>query len=127
MSLINAGTRGFTNGDTARVRGIRVKLPAGVLELAGLDDLEIGTIDIPVAANQANSGVILRNVSGSRHFVASGAISAGNPFYSAANGKVSGSQATGAYKIGIALTSASTDGDLFEGMYLSGYGIPKSE
>ncbi len=97
----------------------RVKISAGVLQYAGSTDQEIGNLDDPTfadsnyASGYSDGAVRLRTAEGSEKFVAVDAITAGNPFYAAANGKVS---ASGTVLEGIALETTTADGDIFEGV-----------
>jgi hypothetical protein len=98
-------------------RYIRVKTPAGLVA-AGLTDKEIGQIrDASFSADATASKpmtVILRTKPGTQPFVASAAITKGVSVYTAANGKISSTAATGALLIGIALEAATADGDVIE-------------
>lgn len=92
---------------------LRVKLSAGVLALAGSTDVELGVMEMPTFSGDTVGTVHLRTAEGTEKFVAVDAITAGNPFYAAANGKVS---ASGTVLLGIALEDTSADGDIFEGL-----------
>lgn len=90
---------------------LRVKLSAGVLALAGSTDVELGTLVDPVVTGDEVASVILRTAQGTRKMVASGSITAGNPVYAAASGKVAGS---GTVYCGTALEAAGANGDIIE-------------
>lgn len=90
---------------------LRVKT-SGALVVAGSTDHELGTMDSPVTA-AGSATVRLRTAGGTCKFVAVDAITKNNPFYAAADGKVS---ASGTVLIGIALETTTTDGDVFEGL-----------
>jgi hypothetical protein len=92
---------------------LRVKLSAGVLALAGSTDVELGVMEMPTFSTDTFGTVHLRTAEGTEKFVAVDAITAGNPFYAAASGKVS---ASGTVLIGIALETTIADGDVFEGL-----------
>jgi hypothetical protein len=90
---------------------LRVKLSAGVLALAGSTDVELGTLENPVVTGDENGTVRLRTAQGTRKMVASEAITAGNPVYAAASGKVA---ASGTVFCGNAIEAAGSNGDVIE-------------
>lgn len=94
---------------------LRVKESSGVMVLAGSTDLEFGTMESRhlASTDPTPCSVHLRTAQGSEKFIAVDAITVDNPFYAAANGKVS---ASGTVLIGIALTSTTADGDEMEGL-----------
>jgi hypothetical protein len=97
----------------ALAKYLRVKLSAGDLALAGSTDVELGVMENPTFAGDTVGTVHLRTAEGTDKFVASDAITAGNAFYAAANGKVASS---GTVLIGIALETTTAGGDVFEGL-----------
>ncbi len=90
---------------------LRVKLSAGVLALAGTTDVELGTTDRPVVTGDEVGTVRLRTAQGTAKMVAAEAITANNPVYAGANGKIA---ASGTILVGKALESAALDGDVIE-------------
>lgn len=92
-------------------QGLRVKLSAGVLALAGASDFEIGVMQNPTFSGDTRGTVRLRNSIGTLPMVAVDAITAGDTVYAAASGKVS---ATGTIVVGIARTTTTADGDFIE-------------
>lgn len=92
---------------------LRVVETAGYLALAGSTTVELGTLENPVVSGDTVAAVRLRTAQGTQKFVASEAITRGNPFYAAANGKVA---ASGTVLLGIALETTTADGDVFEGL-----------
>ncbi|MFQ5505313.1 MAG: capsid cement protein [Planctomycetota bacterium] len=109
---VETPTRTFTAG-AAIAAGLRVKLTAGKLAVAGVADKEIGTLEAASFADGDARAVRLRNAQGTRKMVANGAISQGAAVFTAAGGKVGPSIAT-AFLIGTALEAASADGDVIE-------------
>ena len=103
----------FTNGSVARSQWLRVKLAAGVLELAGLADAGIGVVTRRVEASVPGD-VLLHRGMGTRPMVAAVAITAGDAIYSAADGKVSNVHGVDSYLLGTALEAASGDGATVE-------------
>jgi len=91
---------------------VRVKTP-GALAVAGISDIDIGTVEQPAFAAGDVVPVRLRTAAGTCKMVAAAAITANAVVYTAASGKIS-SASTGAVAIGIALTAASADGDIVE-------------
>jgi hypothetical protein len=88
-----------------------VVLSAGVLAAAGSTDVALGTMEYRALAGDEQGTVRLRTAAGTQLMVASGAITAGNPVYAAANGKVAGA---GTVFCGTALEAATADGDIIE-------------
>lgn len=97
----------------AIAKHLRVALSAGLLAKAGSTTHELGTLEVDALASGQQCPVRLRTAQGTAKFVAVDAITAGNPFYAAANGKVS---ASGTVLLGTALETTTTDGDVFEGL-----------
>lgn len=89
---------------------LRVKLSTGVLALAGGSDVELGTMEERALASGEAVPVRLRTAQGTRKMVSAGSITAGNPVYAAASGKV---DASGSIIVGTALEDAAA-GDIFE-------------
>lgn len=117
---VESPTKSFPSG-AALEPNRRVKLAAGVLQYAGASDPSIGVLvfatfaDSNFASGYTNGTVRLVTAQGTHNVVASEAITSGNPFYAAANGKVA---ATGTIIEGKALESATADGDVIEGLGL---------
>lgn len=89
----------------------RVKVSAGVLAYAGSTDHDLGVLENPVVSGDTYAAVRLRTAQGTVKMVAVDAITAFNPVYAAANGKVS---ASGTVLIGIAQEASTADGDVIE-------------
>lgn len=89
---------------------LRVKTP-GAVTAAGALDRSIGTMDRDCLAAGPCS-VRLRTAEGTRKMVAAAAITAGNPVYGAASGKVS--SVANPNLEGYALEAATADGDVIE-------------
>jgi hypothetical protein len=101
-----------TRPDTAAgaiAQHLRVKT-TGALVVATASDVELGTMEIPATA-AGPATVRLRTAEGTAKMVASVAITADNPVYAAAGGKVA---ATGTVFVGTALEAATADGDVIE-------------
>lgn len=90
---------------------LRVKMSAGVLALASSTDVELGTTEFPVVTGQTTATVRLRTAQGTVKMVAADAITAFNPVYAAASGKIS---ASGTVLLGIAQEASTTNGDVIE-------------
>lgn len=108
-----ARTGTFPVSSMTAAAGLRVKMSAGVLALAGSTDIELGTLEFNVTSNQEEASVVLRTAQGTEKFVAGGAITAYNPAYAAANGKIASS---GTVLVCIALETSSADNDVIEGL-----------
>lgn len=111
--FLEGNHKAFTNGNTARAQYVRVVLTAGVLELASATQREIGITTRRIEADVAGD-VLLRTANGTVPMIAAGAIAAGAVVYTAASGKINDVQATGAFRVGIALEAATADGDVIE-------------
>ena len=86
-----------------------------LIDVAGVTDAELGVVTRASFDNtHGPQDVKLRTAPGTVQMVASGAISLLGNVYTAANGKVAGTQATGALLLGIALTAATANGDVIE-------------
>lgn len=100
----------------------RVKLASGVLQYAGASDVAIGTLlnatfaDANFSSGYTNGTVQLVISESTRKCVASEAITAGDPVYAAANGKVA---ATGTVVEGRALEASTADNDVIEVMSIA--------
>ena len=110
---LDANVRSFIAGG-AFAQHLRVKLTAGKLAVAGLADRDLGTLRVATFADGDDVGVILRNKNGTVIMVASKAIALGDEVFTAAGGKVSNVQGSGAFRKGTALQAAAADGDLIE-------------
>lgn len=101
--------RGFTAGG-ALGQYLRVTGSAS-LSLAGSTTVELGTLENATFASGDLGQVRLRTANGTAKMVAAGAITAGNPVYAAASGKVASS---GTVFVGTALEAATADNDVIE-------------
>lgn len=107
---IEGPNRTFTAG-AALAKFIRVTLTAGKLAAADGSTSEIGVIDEAAFADGDIRSVRLRTAEGTDKFVASEAITAGDPVYAAASGKIA---ASGTVLVGKALEAATANGDIIE-------------
>lgn len=115
-SYCEEGTRTFNSGG-ALAQYLRVKVNGSLaLSAAGVNDVEVGVTEEAVFAANKATPVRLRTADGTFKFVASGAITKGDWVYAGASGKVASS---GTLAIGIALTTASADGDVIEVLRVS--------
>ncbi|HEV7301602.1 MAG TPA: capsid cement protein [Tepidisphaeraceae bacterium] len=80
--------------------------------VAGATDKAIGTTEHQTFAAGEMVAVNLRGLPGKREMVAAGVVAVGAKVYSAADGKVSATQATGAYEEGTAMSAAAADLDI---------------
>ena len=101
----------------------RAKFSSGKLVVAGETDRDIGTTIAEAFAADEVIGLELYTKQGTKKFVAGGNITQGALIYSAADGEVLATQATGAYLCGVALEAAA-DGDVFEAQAIFGE-VPK--
>lgn len=115
-SFVDTNTKAFTAG-AAIGQYLRVVLSSGKLAAASASQQMLGTLEDASFADLDVRTVRLRTASGTRKMVASEAITAGNPVYAAASGKVA---ADGSVMEGIALEASSNDGDIIEVMTASG-------
>ena len=92
----------------------------GKVTIAGLGDVDLGTCVEPVFEQGGRITLSLNSKAGTQKAVAAGAIAAGAKVYTAANGKVSSTGATGSFLRGIALEAASGDNSVLEIMPLLG-------
>jgi hypothetical protein len=86
------------------------------LTVAGANDVEAGVLTGATFAAGDNADLLLTTAAGTSLFVASGAIAIGALFYADAGGKVTATQ--NGIPIGIALTAASANNDIIEGLRL---------
>jgi hypothetical protein len=107
---VESPTKAFTAG-AAIGPFLRVKLSSGKLAAAVATDVEIGTTERASFADGDIVAVRLRTAQGTRKMVAAGAITAGNPVYAAAAGKI---DAAGTVYCGTALEEATADNDVIE-------------
>lgn len=115
---VETPTRTFTAG-AAIAKFLRVKISSTKLAVAGITDLEVGTIEKATFADGDVVAVRLASAQGTAKMVAAAAVAMGAKVYTAASGKVSVSAST-AYPIGIAMEAAAADDDVFEVMRRSG-------
>jgi hypothetical protein len=119
---VEGATKTFLSG-AALAANLRVKLVAGVLQLAGVADDDLGTTEYAVFAASVPVAVRLRTASGTVKMVADGStILAGGQVRTAASGKVAVTNASGSRVRGIALEASSADGDVIE-VLQSGTGL----
>ena len=104
------GFKTFSAGG-AIAQHLRVYLSGGSLAAAGATQRALGTLRDAAFADGDARTVLLRTKPGTRKMVASEAITAGNRVYAAASGKVG---ASGSIDEGMALESATDDGDVIE-------------
>lgn len=116
---VESNVKTFTAG-AAISQYARVYLSSGSLAVATAVIKSIGTMERDSFASGDKVGVRLQTAYGTRKMIASGAITAGNPVYAAASGKVAGS---GTVVEGIALEAATTDGDIIEVMMMPASGV----
>ena len=102
---LKALTAGGALGQYLRVTG------ATSLSLAGSTTVELGTLENATFASGDLGQVRLRTANGTAKMVAAGAITAGNPVYAAASGKI---DASGTVFVGTALEAATADDDVIE-------------
>jgi hypothetical protein len=108
---VESAVRQFT-ASAALGQHLRVySTSSGTVALAGAGDFGVGTTENPATAANEPVGVRLNSAQGTRKCVANAAVTAGDPVYCAAAGKV-GSSGSVAY--GIALESATNDNDVIE-------------
>lgn len=108
---VDTPTRTFTAG-AALGADLRVVLSSGKLALAGINDVELGTMEAAVFADLDLASVRLNTARGTSRFIAAAAIAVGADVYGAASGKVN-DVGGGAY-IGVALSAAAGDGEVIE-------------
>ena len=109
MSQYKEGPCGADTAAAAIAQFLRVKT-TGALAVAGVSDVELGTMEIAALA-AGDATVRYRTAAGTVKMVAVEAITAGNPVYAAASGKVA---ASGALQIGTAIEAATADNDVIE-------------
>jgi len=109
---VHAPIRQFTAAAT-RAAHLRVYSNSGTLATAGASNMSIGVQEIESLATTDVVPVRLRTAEGTVKMTAAGAISAGNPVYAAAGGKVASS---GTIVEGIALEAATANDDIIEVM-----------
>lgn len=107
---VEGPTRSF-EASGALAQHLRVYITGGQLAAADESTIEIGTLEREAFAADEVVSVRLRTAQGTCKMVASGDITAGNPVYAAASGKVAG---TGTVYCGTALETTTANGDVFE-------------
>lgn len=110
---IDGNERTFTAGG-ALDQYLRVKLSSGKLAAAGIGDKDLGVTTRAAFADGDDVAVRLRNCNGTTKGIAAKAIAVGDTVYTAASGKFSDAQGTGAFEYGVALSAASGNGSVFE-------------
>jgi hypothetical protein len=108
---VETPTRTFIAG-AALAADRRVKLTSGKLAYAGINDVELGTIEIDVFADLDRASVRLRSAEGTGRFVAAGVTAVGADIYGAADGKVN--DVGGGVYLGVGLTASTGDGCIIE-------------
>jgi hypothetical protein len=108
--FVEGPTRTFPN-NAAIAPHLRVTLSAGYLAAAGATTVELGTMERRSLATDEYGTVRLVTAQGTCKMVASDAITAANPVYAAAGGKIA---PTGTVVVGKALEAAGADGDIIE-------------
>lgn len=108
--FVETPTKTYTAG-AAIGQHLRVKLSNGKLAAAGASDVSIGTLEEASFADGDVRAVRLRTAQGTRKMVASEAITAGDPVYAAAAGKVA---STGTVFEGNACEAAGANNDVIE-------------
>ena len=117
--FVDTKTKTFP-ADAAIGQYLRVHLSSGQVTLSGATDQDIGTTRNATFAAAEPVAVCLVSGQGTEKMVAAAAISENAKVYGAASGKISSTQATGAFLRGIALEAASADGDVIEVLPLVG-------
>lgn len=113
--FVDGNTKSFVAGG-AIAQHLRVKISSGKLAVAGLTDRNwIGTAMTEAFADGEVISVKLASGAGSHKMIAADALTAGDPVFTQASGKVGDSEST-AYYIGVALEDAGADGDVVEVM-----------
>lgn len=114
VQFVEGNNRTFTANNNPMDKDLRVVLNSlGYLELAGAEDIELGTLTQKSTGTLAEEvSVRLSNSAGTSLFVASGAIAANDYVYGAAGGKVSATD--NGNLIGRALNATTADGDKVE-------------
>ena len=93
---------------------LRVKFSSGKLAAADATDQDIGVLRDASFASGDVRAVELFSRAGTHKAIAAAAISQGAKVYTAASGKVSATQATGAFLRGVAMSAATAAGDVIE-------------
>lgn len=121
---VNATPIGTFDVNAAIGPYLRVKLTAGVLALAGADDVEVGTTQRRVLVTGLGrvdaAAVVLPNAPGTVKMIAAGAIDQYAEIYGAAGGKMSATP-NGNF-LGFAMEAATADGDAIEVLRLGNRG-----
>lgn len=112
-TTVSNATRTFTNGSGALGAYILVKVASdGTLAASdSSDDPVVGFTTTPAAASESTT-VSLMHGGGTSFATASKAIAIGDLVYNTTGGKLT--DASGTEKIGVALSAAAADGDVFE-------------
>jgi len=124
--FVDGNTKAFIcdeadNVNGSVLEGIRCKMDSdGKVTIAGVGDTDLGTNVEPVFKQGARITLHLNSKAGTQKAVAAAAITVGSKVYTAANGKVSSTAATGSFLRGIALQSASGDNSVLEILPLIG-------
>ncbi len=108
---VQTGSLTFT-ANAAMDRYLRVKLSAAKLVTCDATDQEIGTLENAVLAADDPAAVVTQNITGTKRYVASAAISLHAKVYGSAGGKIS--SISNANFVGYALDDASGDGSEIE-------------
>jgi hypothetical protein len=116
--LNDTGYKSFVTGATMP-KWSRVVLTAGVLQVAGLTDREIGVVTEAVIVSGDRATVQLRTAPGTTKMIAAAAITIGAGCWTAADGECTTSAST-AYPIGIVLNASTDDQDIVEVLRFNG-------
>ncbi len=103
--------------DAALALGLNLRVKrdgAGLLVLAGATDKELGTLEKPSFSAGQQVPVRLRTAEGTVKMISDGVIADDADVFTAAAGKISATQATGAFFLGTSLEAASADLDVIE-------------
>jgi len=119
--FVETGTKAFTAG-AAIAKNLRVVLTSGKLAAAGLTDREIGVTLEESFADGDVIAVRLRTAQGTVKMTTSTALTAGDPVFTAAAGKI-GDSASTAYPIGQCLDDGSGDGAVVEVLRHTSYDV----
>lgn len=114
MAQNDSGFKAFTVGGTAIPAGSRVQLSSGVLVAAAAPNGSAIGVAMQDGVAGGSLTIKLNNASGTFDMIAAGAITAGNPVFPAAAGKVAATTTASNAAIGIALEDTTADGQRIE-------------
>lgn len=113
--LVNTATKAFTVG-AAIGKHVLVKLASGKVEIAGLADEPIGTLEDESFADGDIRSVRLLSAEGTIKCVADDTFNNGAVVYGQEAGKIDDVSTSSAVRVGIALETSTADGDIIEVM-----------